>query len=133
MPLKVGLVGIGKIAISSRERLAALRCVDGLLVLQIMRWPAELVSLSDFADFASLGADLQDRELSLGEQLVRELSGSLANADFRDEHQARIEAMVEAKLNGEEPAIAPLPEPETSEVADLLSVLQASLDARRAA
>jgi DNA end-binding protein Ku len=130
---RTGMVGIGKIAISSRERLAGLRCVDGLLILQIMRWPAELVNLSDFADYASLGADLLDREVSFGEQLVHELSGSFADADFRDEHQKMIEEMVEAKLNGEEPPRAPLPEPETSGVADLLSVLQASLDARRAA
>lgn len=130
---RTGMVGIGKIAISSRERLAGLRVMDGLLLLHVMRWPAELVSLADFAEFADLGGDLLDAEVGLAEQLVRNLSGSIASAGFRDEYQEMVERMVTARLNGEELGPAPKAEPEPSGVADLLSVLQASLDARRAA
>jgi DNA end-binding protein Ku len=131
---RTGMVGVGKVALSGRERLAALRTVDGLLLLHLMRWPAELVSLVDFTEVAALGGDLLDAELSLGKQLVQKLAGSLAAADFRDEHQAKIERLVTAKLKGENP-VAPTPEtaPEDSGVADLLSILQASLDTRRAA
>jgi DNA end-binding protein Ku len=130
---RTGMVGIGKIALKSREQLAAVRVKDGLLLLNIMRWPDELVSLAEFAEIAETGENLLDAEVSLAEQLVHNLSGSIAGAGFWDEYQQTLQKMITARLKGEDIGPAAQPEPEESGVADLLSVLQASLDARKAA
>jgi len=127
------MVAIGKIALKSREQLAALRVMDGLLLLQIMRWPDELVGLADFAETAEMGDTLMDGEVALAEQLVHNLSGSIAAAGFRDEYQETLQRMIAARMRGEDVGPVAQPEPEESGVADLLSVLQASLDARKAA
>ena len=128
-----GTVAIGKIALKSREQLAALRVMGGLLLLQTMRWPAELVSVADFAEIAGTGEDAQGAELALATQLVDNLSGSIASAGFEDEYQQMVERMITARLSGEDVGPAPQPEAESSEVASLLAMLQASLDARQAA
>ena len=130
---RTGMVGIGRIALKTREQIAALRVMDGLLVLHIMRWPTELVSLAEFDQVAELGGDLLDAEVSLAEQLVHNLTGSIASADLRDRYQETIEAMVARRLKGEDVGPAPQPVPEQAPVDDLLTLLQASLDARRAA
>lgn len=130
---RTGMVAVGKIALKSREQLAALRVMDGLLLLQIMRWPDELVGLADFAEIVEMGDTLLDGEVALAEQLVHNLSGSLAAAGFRDEYQETLQRMIAARMKGEDVGPAAQPEPEASGVADLLSVLQASLDARKAA
>ena len=131
---RTGMVAIGKIALKSREQLAALRVMGGILILHIMRWPAELVALADFAEIAEIGETvLLDAEVSLAEQLVHNLSGSIASAGFRNEYQETVERMIRARLNGEDLGPAAQPEAEASGVADLLSLLQASLDAQKAA
>lgn len=130
---RTGMVAVGKIALKSREQLAALRVMDGLLLLQIMRWPDELVGLADFAEIAEMGDILLDGEVALAEQLVHNLAGSIAAAGFRDEYQETLQRMIAARMKGEDVGPAAQPEPEASGVADLLSVLQASLDARKAA
>ena len=131
---RTGMVAIGKIALKSREQLAAVRVMGGILILHTMRWPAELVSLAEFAETAEISETvLLDAEVSMAEQLIHNLSGSIASADFRDEYQATVERMVRARLNGEDLGPVAQPEPEESGVADLLSLLQASLDAQKAA
>ncbi len=131
--LRTGMVGVGKIALKTREQLAAVRVMDGLLLLQIMRWPDELVGLAEFTEIADMGETLLDAEVSLAEQLVHNLAGSLASAGFKDEYQQTLQRMITARLNGEDVGPAAQPEPEASGVADLLSVLQASIAARKAA
>jgi DNA end-binding protein Ku len=131
---RTGTVGIGKIALKSREQLAALRVVNGVLLLQIMRWPDELVGMGEFTDITEMEETFLDGELSLAEQLVHNLSGSIATAGFRDEYRELLQRMITARIKGEEKGPDPAePKPEESGVADLLSMLQASLDARKAA
>ncbi len=125
------MVALGKIALKSRQRLAALRVHQNLLMLQIMRWPDELVALADFT-FAT-GEDPSDDELSLAEQLVDSLAGNLEAANFRDEYRETLQRMIRARLSGEEPAPEAAPPTPATGVENLVSMLQRSIAERKAA
>ncbi|MGA5424364.1 Ku protein [Streptomyces lavendulocolor] len=62
---RTGHVGVCKIAVRSRERLALLRPRHGLLICQTLLWPDELRDPGDL----SSSAPVTDRELQLAEVL----------------------------------------------------------------
>ncbi len=64
-----GLVGISKVAIRDRERLAAVRVTDGRIVLNTMHWPDEI------REPAAKPSKVQarDNERKMARQLVRQL------------------------------------------------------------
>ncbi|MFI6725543.1 Ku protein [Streptomyces atratus] len=68
---RTGFVGVSKIAIRSRERLALLRPRHGVLVVQTLLWADELREPGDLAP----SAPVTDRELELAETLIGSLPG----------------------------------------------------------
>jgi DNA end-binding protein Ku len=113
-----GRVGVCKLALRSRERLAVLRPRRGVLVIHTLRWPQEIRESGDLAS----PAPVTDRELALAELLVEQLAG-VDLTELRDEYGAALEQLVEAKLSGGE-----LVEPTApGEVGELISALEESL------
>ncbi|MGX1885411.1 Ku protein [Streptomyces sp. NPDC055287] len=80
---RTGYVGVGKIAIRSRERPAVLRPRNGILVLQTLLWRDELREPGDLAP----SAPVTDRELQLAEVLIRELTGIDVFSRLRMSHE----------------------------------------------
>jgi DNA end-binding protein Ku len=103
-----GTIGVCKVALRSRERLAILRPKRGILVCHTLRWPEEI---RDPGDLAST-APVTDRELRLAEVLM----DSLAGVDLA-------ELLVTAKMAGRELAAGVEPEP----AVDLMAALEASI------
>src|SRR5919199_1512937 len=66
------LVGVSKVAIRQREHLAAIRVLDGLLVLHTMHWPDEIREPA--FDVLDRRAELRDQEKKMARQLVQQLS-----------------------------------------------------------
>ncbi|MGX1886822.1 non-homologous end joining protein Ku [Streptomyces sp. NPDC055287] len=119
---RTGYVGVGKIAIRSRERLAVLRPRNGVLVLQTLLWRDELREPGDLAP----PTPVTDRELQLAEVLIRELTG-IEEREIRDEYSQALEQLVTAKAGGKE-----LAEPaESAPVVDLMAALEESVRAAR--
>ena len=121
---RTGYVGVCKIAVRSRERLAVLRPRHGLLICQSLLWPEEV---RDPGDLTS-SAPVTDRELQLAEVLVRELTG-IEVGELHDEYRHALEELVSAKVSGGEIAAPPEPEP----AVDLMAALEASVRTARAA
>ncbi|MGW3622520.1 non-homologous end joining protein Ku [Streptomyces sp. NPDC000880] len=120
---RTGCVGVAKIAIRSRERLALLRPRHGVLVLQTLLWEDELREPADLAP----SAPVTDRELELAEVLIRELTG-IETRELHDEYAHALEQLVAAKAGGRE-----LAEPaETPPPVDLMAALEESVRAARA-
>ena len=90
----------------------------------------DLRSADEWIDPASLevpeGRALDKRELGMAEQLIRALDGDFEHGSFKDEYQARVQALIEAKARGER-----IPKPRAERVkpapASLASALEASL------
>lgn len=124
-----GRVAITKIAIRSRESLAALRVKDGVMVLHTMRWPDEIRR----PDFAFLDEDVAVRpqELQMAEALIGSMTGAFDPTEFTDDYREAMAELLEAKQSGGE--VQPLPETADSgaAVVDLMSALRRSVEAAR--
>jgi DNA end-binding protein Ku len=120
---RTGSVGVCKVALRSRERVALLRPRHGLLVLQTLLWQDELREPGDLAP----SAPVTDRELEITELLMRELTG-VELRELRDEYRHALEQLVDAKVSGGELVEPAAPEPPV----DLMAALEQSVRAARA-
>ncbi|MEV0273082.1 Ku protein [Hamadaea sp. NPDC050747] len=119
-------VGIAKIALRQKEHLAALRVRDDVIVLSMMLWPDE-VREPDF-DLEGKDAKIRPQERQMALALVESMAGDFDPTEHTDEYREAVQALVEAKLNGE---TLEVPAEKPTKSADLLAVLTASVEAAR--
>ncbi|MFD0167732.1 Ku protein [Streptomyces decoyicus] len=117
-----GYVGLCKIALRQRERLAVLRPRNGVIVVQTLLWRDELREPGDL----SPATPVTDRELQLAELLLSELTG-IEMQKLDDEYGHALEQLVAAKTVGSEVPELPTPQP----AVDLLAALEQSVQAAR--
>ncbi|HLH81883.1 MAG TPA: Ku protein [Trebonia sp.] len=128
-----GRVAVAKAAVRQREALAALRVRDDVLVLQTLLWPDEVRA----PDFGFLGetVDVRAQELTAAASLIDTMTGDFDPSAHKDSYREAVEALVQAKIEGNEvvrpPAPAPAGEPPPAP-ADLTEMLRASVEAARA-
>ena len=124
-------VAIVKVALRQRESLAILRVRDRVIMLQTLLWPDEIRA----ADFPILEEDveLRPQELRMAASLVDSMATDFEPEAFEDDYAKALADLVDAKLEGAEPAPAEQSEPAATDVVDLLSALQASVDRAREA
>jgi DNA end-binding protein Ku len=120
-----GSVGLAKVALRDKEHLATVRLKDDVFVLETMHWPDEIRS----AAFEELdkNVEVRDAELKMARQLIQQLSGEFDPEQFADEYRARLEELVEQKVEGQEITVAAEPEEEPTKVVDLMDALKASV------
>ena len=123
-----GRVAIAKFTLREKERLATLRLHDGVFVLETMYWPDEIRG----ANFEELEKDVEIRpqELAMAKALIDNLTDHFQPDQFTDSYRQRLEAAAEAKIAGQEVAVAPTAEP--TQILDLMEALKASVEATRA-
>lgn len=123
------LVGVCKVAIRDRERLASLRIADDVMVLETMHWPEQLRA----ADFGELRKrpNVQDRERKMARQLVQQLSDDFDPSQFKDEYHKALKKLIDRKIKGEDVVIAEEPKEPDAGVVDLMEALKASVEAAR--
>lgn len=122
-----GRVGIVKIALRNRERLAVLRAHDGVLVIQTMLWPDE-VRKADFG-FLDDDIDVRPQEMAMAESYIETLSGDFQPDEFTDDYREALLDVVNAKAEGLE--VETPPEAEVAEdgtVVDLMEALRRSVE-----
>ncbi len=125
-------MAVVKVALRQRETLAVLRVRDKVIVLQTLLWPDEVRA----AEFDVLDSDVEVRpqELAMAQSLVESLAADFAPEQFEDSYTKALSDLVEAKLEGAEPAPAPAEDAtDTGEVVDLLTALQRSVERARQA
>ncbi|HEY6798021.1 MAG TPA: Ku protein, partial [Kineosporiaceae bacterium] len=124
-------MAVVKVALRQRETLAVLRVRGRVIVLQTLLWPDEVRA----ADFDVLDGDveLRPQELTMAESLVESLSADFDPDQYEDEYARAVAELVEAKLEGVAPVAAPAAEAASTEVVDLLTALQRSVERARAA
>jgi DNA end-binding protein Ku len=118
-------VAIGKIIVRSKERLVAIRPLDGMLVIETMRYADEVLARDDLVPEEDV--ELTDRERTMARQLVESLASDEFLLDkYRDEYREQVLDLIERKAAGEE--IVAEPEVEApARGLDLVAALEASL------
>jgi DNA end-binding protein Ku len=126
-------MAVVRVALRQRETLALLRVRDKAIVLQTMLWPDE-VREPDF-DILETDVDLRPQELTMAASLVESLGADFDPSDFHDEYRDAVVELIERKRTTGETRPAPVAEKREDapdSMTDLLSALQASVDAARA-
>ena len=121
-----GLTAIAKIAIRNKERLCALRPMDGTLVLETLFFPDE-IRVQKESDVPEV--EVSERELDMAFTLIELLHEPFAPEKFKDEYREALMQVIDAKLEGEEIAVAAAPQ--QAKVTDLMSALKASVAAAK--
>jgi DNA end-binding protein Ku len=118
-------VAIGRIVIRAKERLVAIRPLDGLLCVETMRYADEVV---DRESLTPDDVEVGEKEIAMARQLIESLAVDQFDADkFRDEYREQVLDLVERKAAGEEIVAQPQTEA-PAKVLDLVAALEASLE-----
>lgn len=122
-----GKTGIGKVALSGREYLVAVRPRERGLVMYTLRSSAEIRSMSHIAELERVPATIKPAEAQLAKQVIDTFMGELDLREYKDEYQAQVRKLIDAKVAGQDYVV---PEEEApAKVVDLMEALRRSLDA----
>jgi DNA end-binding protein Ku len=118
---ETGKVGIAKVVIRNKQHLAALRPVDGVLVLETMYYADEVRK----PEKVKAGV-LRKPEVDMAKSLVENLSEPFDPKKYDDTYRKELLDLLRAKAKGQK-----LPEPkeeEGGEVVDLMAALRESVE-----
>jgi DNA end-binding protein Ku len=118
-----GLSGIGKVTLSSRERLVLIEPRGTGLLMSTLRSADEVraAEFSEAIDASGIDPDM----LSIAETIIERRKGAFDPVEFHDTYQDALRGLVENKLKGI--VTAPRPFAEPAKVIDLMEALKRSL------
>lgn len=132
-----GVIGIARVVMHTKEHLAALIPSGAALVLNTIRWAAEIRPLDELKLPAagSSAAGLKAAELKMAAQLISDMTTPWKLDAYEDKFTGVIQALVDKKLEaGDTETVAPVeqdsPESRSSNVVDLTELLAKSLAKR---
>jgi DNA end-binding protein Ku len=119
---ETGKVAIAKVVIRNKQHLAAVRPVDGKLVLETMYYADEVRKPED----VKIKGELRKPEVDMAKSLVENLSAPFDPEKYDDTYRKELLQLLRAKAKGRK-----LPEPaqeEEAEVVDLMAALRESVE-----
>jgi DNA end-binding protein Ku len=120
-------VAIGRIVLRTKERLVAIRPLDGVLCVETMRYPDEVVSPASIAPEGEEDVELSDRERLMAQQLIESLaSEEFDPTKYSDQYREQLLDLIQRKAAGEEIVAEPAAEA-PAKVLDLVAALEQSL------
>jgi DNA end-binding protein Ku len=135
---EAGVIGIARVVMHTKERLAALIPSGAALVLNTIRWGGEIRPLSELKLPAEgkAAAGLKPAELKMAAQLIGEMTGPWKADDYSDKFSDAILALVSKKVQaGETATVKSLEDAPAqagaSNVVDLTELLAQSLAKRK--
>jgi DNA end-binding protein Ku len=136
--LEADVVGIARVVMHTKERLAALMPSGAALVLNTIRWAGEIRSLAELKLPAAgkAASGLKAGELKMAAQLIAEMTGPWKPDEYSDQFSDAILALVSKKIKAGETATvtttdAAAAEVSASNVVDLTELLAKSLGKRK--
>jgi len=121
-----GKVGIGKLALYGREYLVAVRPLQRGIVMHTLHHAAEIRSMDAVEELNSVSPKVKPEEIKLARQVIDTFDGPLDLASYTDEYREGLQAIIDAKIAGQE-IVAPSPEA-PPKVVNLMDALRKSLD-----
>ncbi len=119
---KSGYVALAQFAMHNREHVVILRPGRTGIVLHTMFYETEIRRNDEYrADTANVA----EKELSLALLLIENLAAPFEPAKYRDTYKDKLDAMIAAKIEGEETVASPTTKPKPA--TDILAALERSL------
>jgi DNA end-binding protein Ku len=129
-----GKVAVASVVVKTRQHLAAVLVQDRVLVLDVLRYAAEL---RDASRLRVPGEGLKslrisDREVKMAERLIEEMAEEWAPARYRDEYRDELLAFIKKRGRAGRLAAAPetpheAPKPARGDLIDIAELLKRSL------
>lgn len=125
-----GKIGIAKVVISNREHLASVK-PDGLfLILELMHFASEILSPDELKSGPE--SAISEKELKMAQTLIESMSVAWEPEKYRDEYRTAVLELIEQKAQNMEIADRPAAPVRSTNVVDLVKVLQESLSRNQA-
>ena len=123
--LDSGKVGIAKVVIASREYLAAVK-PDGLfLILELMHFANEVLEPDSLKTPSA--KEVSPKELDMAKALIESMAGDWEPTKYKDQYREALMELIEDKARKRPLSEKPVAPRMASNVVDLVSVLQESL------
>jgi DNA end-binding protein Ku len=123
-------VGIATLVLRDKEHLVAIRPGEKVLMLETMYFEDEIRDPETELDELPPLGHASARELSMAKNLVESLTDQWEPSRYKNTYRARVEALVQRKREGHAIVVGAGERPRTN-VVDLMSALQASIDRTR--
>lgn len=128
---EAGRVGIARFVMRTKQYLAAMRPVDGVLMMSTMLYHDEINQAEDIDGLDELSeVELSEAELAMADQLIESLARPFEPEKYEDTYRTAMLDLIEAKAAGEE-IVVPTGGPEPEKVVDLMAALEASVAAAK--
>ncbi|GJM39452.1 MAG: non-homologous end joining protein Ku [Acidimicrobiales bacterium] len=126
---EAGKVGICHFVMRSKQYLAAVRPVDGRLVLSTMVFHDEIVDHTEIGGFDFLDdVKIDEKEQAMAEQLIATLDATFDPSRHKDTYREAVLELIDRKAAGESGEdLVPAPAPSSDKVIDLMAALEASV------
>jgi DNA end-binding protein Ku len=122
---KKGMVAIGRLVMSTRERVCAIEIEEDGLVLTTLRTAEEVRQLDEIGHPELPKPDPQ--MLEIAEKIVAQQSGDFDPAEFTDRYEDALRALIEEKKKGRPVKSTKPREADDTNVIDLMAALKKSL------
>ena len=119
-------VAVGRIVMRGKEHLVAIRPLDGVLCVEMMRYADEVIPPQQVEGLPEGDVEPTQKELDMARQLIEALSGDFEPEKYHDQYREQLLELIEKKAAGEEIVAEPLVE-EPAKVVDLMAALEQSL------
>src|SRR3954468_24724218 len=130
---EAGKVAIGRFVMRNKQYTAAIRAIDGRLMMSTLAYADEVVLPDSIDELAGLDdVDVSAREVKMAEALVESLSDEFSPDKYHDDYREQVLGLIEKKAAGEEfevPEVAA----EKPKIVDLMAALEASVEAAKSA
>jgi len=124
--IDTGKIAIAKVVIRTRQHLAAVKPQKRGLMLELMHFPKELIDVSEFNEPAE--KTIGKAEMQMAKQLIESMTTDWEPEQYNDQYHEALEKLIEEKIeHPDKTAPAPAKKRQATNVIDLVSVLQESL------
>jgi DNA end-binding protein Ku len=126
-----GKVGVGKLALYGREYLVAVRPRQRGIVMHTLHHAAEIRGMDAVEELNTVSPTVKPEESKLARQVIETFEGPLDLASYQDEYREGLQAIIDAKVAGQEIVAPGVDTP--PRVVNLMEALRKSLDTVSAA
>lgn len=121
-----GKVGLAKVVLRDREDLVAVLPLEDGIVLQKLRYPAEVRAMKDVPEIETT-QKIDKKELTLATSLVEQMLTSFSDIDTVDHYHEALKKLIDQKIKGKK--VVEFEKVEDMPRLDIMSALKKSLQA----
>ena len=127
-----GMAALGRFVQQGKEKLCLIRPKGDALALETLFLAADVYSQAEIEE-AVEETSVKAPELALAQQVIESLAGEFDASALQSDYRRDLKALLEAKLAGEEIAVAPEQAEEEAPTVDLMEALRRSVEEAKSA